>query len=86
MKAEKHLFDISTKDKRRETTSCMAEILQEIYWIEDENLQELIYEYDESCCGYDKLLSDVSGEIDFVRQIMDELLDLIHILANVYYE
>jgi len=78
-KAKEHMFDISTKEKRREATGSIATILYEIYMIEEDNYQELLYFLEFSD-------EDESGKINSLRYIMDELLDLISILANLYYD
>ena len=77
MKANKHLFDISTKEKRRQTVGCIAEILYEIYLAEEASLQELLFELD--CMGYDE-----SDESDETKYIMDELIDVVATLGHTY--
>ena len=72
-KAEEHLFDLSTRESRRMTTGCIADILYELYQIEDEYLQEL-----------NELESFGTDDYEDTKYVMDELIDAIAILAHTY--
>jgi len=77
MKAKEHLFDISTKEKRRETIGYISYILYEIYLLEEENIQEMIFENESAG-------NDENHEIDEIAHVMDELIDIVVDLANLY--
>jgi len=73
MNAKEHLFDLSTREKREEATGHIANILYEIYLIEEKILeQQLIQGYLEPGNNYDE------------QYIMDELIDMIPILVFLY--
>ena len=55
----------------------MANILYEIYLIKEDILQELLFDLD-----YRN--EDENDEVFELRYIMDELLDIVWILANLY--
>ena len=77
MKAKKHLFDISHKDRRRETVCSIADILYEIFLIEEGILHELVLNLDDK--GFFENIECIE-----LTRIKDGLLDVAWTLANLY--
>jgi len=79
MKPKEQAFDISNKDMRRKTVCYIANILCEIYFTEEDILQELLMDIDDQDEDEDE-----NDEIFKIRYVMDELLDISWTLANLY--